>query len=111
MDWCGLRRPRHRRINQGFTWALANNVKTLSPTAAQTLNVAQNDVVLASAAGWFIFSAVAWLTIMRTRALPTWLAWVSLLIAVVALTPAELVGFVLFVIWIAVTAVLTARRS
>jgi hypothetical protein len=97
-------------INVSFTWALANNAKTLSATAAQTLNVAQNDIVLASAAGWFIFSAVVWLTIMRTRALPTWLGWVSLVIAVVVLTPVEWIGFLLFVIWVAVATVLTARR-
>ncbi|MBV9097534.1 MAG: hypothetical protein JO079_05710 [Frankiaceae bacterium] len=97
-------------INVSFTWALAKNAKTLSPTAAQVLNVAQNDVVLASAAGWFIFSSVAWLTIMRTRALPIWVGWVSLVIAVVVLTPLELIGFLLFVIWVAVATVLTARR-
>lgn len=97
-------------INLGFTWALARNAKTLSVTAAQTLNVAQNDVVLGTAAGWFVFSAVAWLAILRTRALPSWLAWVSLAVGILVLTPIEFLGFLLFVLWVAVASILTARR-
>lgn len=97
-------------INEGFVWALAQNATRLSTVSAQTLNVAQNDAVLTSAAGWFIFAVVAWLAILRTHSLPVWLGWVSLVIGLVVVTPVEVAGFFLFLIWMAIVSVMTARR-
>jgi hypothetical protein len=53
----------------------------LQPAAAQAFNTAANDVVLTSAAGWFIFSVASGLVIIRSRALPSWLGWLSFVIA------------------------------
>jgi len=95
----------------GCSWALAADPGKLTTATAQTLNLAGNDLVLTSAAGWFIFNVAAGLAIFATKALPRWLAWASILIGVVAVTPAEFVAFLALVIWSLVTAALLWRRN
>lgn len=98
-------------IGAGLSWSLAAAPGQLAPAAAQALNTAANDLVLTSTAGWFIFSVAAGLAIIRSRALPGWLGWVSFVIAVVVLTPAEFAAFFAFALWTAIVSVLTWRRS
>jgi hypothetical protein len=95
----------------GLSWTLAAAPGQLLPPAAQALNAAANDMVLTSAAGWFIFSVASGLAIIRSKTLPRWLAWVSFAIAIVALTPAEFAAFLAFAVWIVIVSVLTWRRS
>jgi hypothetical protein len=95
----------------GLSWALAAAPGQLQPAAAQALNTAANDMVLTSAAGWFIFSVAIGLAIIRGKALPSWLGWLSFVIAIVVLTPAELAAFLAFAVWILIVSILTWRRS
>ena len=97
-------------IGAGLSWTLAAAPGQLQPAAAQALNAAANDMVLTSAAGWFIFAVAVGLVIVRSKALPSWLGWVSLVIGVVVLTPAEFGAFLAFAVWTAVVSVLTLRR-
>src|SRR5262249_8734155 len=97
-------------IGAGLSWTLAAAPGQLQPAAAQALNAAANDMVLTSAAGWFIFSVAIGLVIVRGKALPSWLGWVSFVIAVVALTPAEFGAFLALAVWTAIVSVLTWRR-
>lgn len=98
-------------ISASLSWALSDTPSALSPDAAQALNVAANDLVLVSAAGWFIFAGTAWVVVLRYGGLPKWMGWVSLVIAVLVVSPAEFIAFLLFVAWIAVVAVLMILRS
>jgi len=43
-------------ISAGLAWTLASAPGHLQPAAAQALNVARNDMVITSTAGWLIFS-------------------------------------------------------
>jgi hypothetical protein len=98
-------------IGAGLSWALAAAAGQLQPAAAQALNTAANDMVLTSAAGWFIFSVASGLAIVRSKALPSWLGWLSFVIAVVVVTPAEFAAFLAFAVWTVIVSVLTWRRS
>ena len=98
-------------IGAGLSWTLAASAGHLQPAAAQALNSAASDLVLTSAAGWFIFSVATGLVIIRSKALPSWLGWVSFVIAVVVLTPAEFAAFLAFAVWTVIVSVLTWRRS
>lgn len=98
-------------IGAGISWTLAAQSSRLAPAAAQALNAAQNDLVLTSAAGWFIFSVIVGIAILRSKALPGWLGWVSIVIGIVVVTPAEFAAFLAFALWTAIVSVLTWRRS
>jgi hypothetical protein len=97
-------------IGAGLSWTLAAAPGQLQPAAAQALNAAANDMVLTSAAGWFIFAVASGLVIIRSKALPSWLGWVSFVIAVVVVTPAEFGAFLAFAVWTVIVSVLTWRR-
>jgi hypothetical protein len=98
-------------IGAGLGWTLSAAPGQLAPAAAQALNAAANDLVLTSAAGWFIFSVVIGIAIIRGRTLPAWLGWVSVVIGVVVVTPAEFAAFFAFAVWTVIVSVLTWRRS
>lgn len=86
-------------LTTSATWALSDQPARLSPDAAQVLNLVVNDFVLVSAAGWLTFAVSAGLAIVRSRVLPAWLGWVSVVIGVLFITPLEVVGFFLFLAW------------
>jgi hypothetical protein len=98
-------------IGAGLAWTLAAAPGQLQPAAAQALNAAKNDMVITSAAGWFIFSVVIGLAIIRSKALPSWLGWLSVVIAIVVVTPAEFAAFLAFAVWTVIVSVLTWRGS
>lgn len=98
-------------IGAGLSWTLAAAPGQLQPRAAQALNAAANDMVITSAAGWFIFSVAIGLAIIRSKALPRWLGWLSVVIAIVVVTPAEVAAFLAFAVWTVIVSVLTWRRS
>src|ERR1700722_1496889 len=97
-------------IGAGLGWTLSAVPGQLAPAAAQALNAAANDMVLTSAAGWFIFSVTAGIAIIRGRTLPAWLGWVSVVIGIVVVTPAEFAAFLAFAVWTVIVSVLTWRR-
>jgi hypothetical protein len=98
-------------IGGGLGWTLSAAPGQLAPAAAQALNAAANDLVLTSAAGWFIFSIAIGTAIVRGRVRPAWLGWVSVAIGIVVVTPAEFVAFLAFAVWTVIVGVLTWRRS
>lgn len=98
-------------IGAGLSWTLAAAPGQLQPRAAQALNAAANDMVITSAAGWFIFSVAIGLAIIRSKAPPRWLGWLSVVIAIVVVTPAEFAAFLAFAVWTVIVSVLTWRRS
>ena len=80
----------------------------LSPAAAQTLNLLSNDMVPTSAAGFSAFGIASGLAILRGAALPGWLGWISILIGVVIVTPAEFVAAIALAVWIIIVSILIA---
>ena len=95
----------------GLVFALTDAPTHLSPAAAQTLNVLSNDMVLTSAAGFSAFGIASGLAILRGAALPGWLGWISILIGVVIVTPAEFVAAIALAVWIIIVSILIATRS
>ena len=98
-------------ITSGLVWTLAARPGQLAPATAQALNVAQNDLVITSAVGWFIFSVITGIAILQSKALPGWLGWASIVIGIVAVTPAEFAAFLAFAVWTVIVGLLTWRRS
>ncbi len=97
-------------MSASCTWSLADTWAHLSTSSAQTLNVIANDFVLTSSAGWFVFAIAAGIAIVRGIGIPTWLGWLSIVIGVLVVTPAELLGFLLFLLWTVLMTVLLWQR-
>jgi len=94
----------------GIGWALASGHDKLDPTAAETLNVLYSTHYPA-VVGFAAFMFAAWASILRTGALPTWLGWVALPIALVAIAPPTLVPLIASSVWMAVVGIVLFVRD
>ncbi len=98
-------------VFSGTQLALADEPTKMAPATAQTLNFLQSDIGAGGiTAGVSIIMWAAGIIIWKTRILPRWLAWVSFVLAVVAL--AGPLGFFAFLgtgIWILIVAFLMWR--
>jgi hypothetical protein len=71
----------------GLTLALADTPGKLDPSAAQALNVLNNDTFFVFLAGLGAFMMGNGLAVALSGALPRWIGWVGFLIGVLAVTP------------------------
>ena len=98
-------------IFNGSIFALLDKPKHMLPATAQTLNFMQSDLGAAAlVVGVSIVMWAAAVIILKTRILPVWLAWVSFVLAVVALAgPVGFFAFLAMGIWILIVAFLMWR--
>jgi hypothetical protein len=94
----------------GAGWALADGHDTLGPGAAQALNVLYSTHYPAITGIAVLMFAVCAAT-ARTHALPAWLGWAALPIAVAALAPPTLAPLIATGLWIAVAGTVIFVRS
>lgn len=90
----------------GFSYVAANNAGHLTPDTTQTLTVINNDMFLPLIAGVFVVFAAAGVAILRFGVLPKWLGWVSLLLALNALTPFGWISFLALGLWAGLVGIL-----
>ena len=96
----------------GMTFAAADVPGKISPAAEQALNVLQNDTFFAFLGGTAIFLIGNGLAIVASGALPAWLGWIALPLAVAAVTPIGwLVAIFVLPVWVLIVAVLMFLRS
>lgn len=95
----------------GIDYSLANASHTLSPGAAQALNVLDNQLFLPLFMGAVVFGVATGLAVVRSGLLPAWLGWALLVFAIATGTPAFFVGLIGLLIWTLVTSVLIYQRS
>src|SRR5579862_413633 len=97
----------------GMNFAAADVPGKISPSAEQALNVLQNDVFFALLAGTGIFLVGNGLAIVADAALPKWLGWIAVPLAIIAVTPLGwLVAIFALPIWsLVVTALMFVRMG
>jgi hypothetical protein len=98
-------------IDATISFALAEAVEDIEPTAVQALQALWDSDFIPIAVGTVVFLLSTGISIVRHAALPKWLGWVAILLAVVGLTP---IGFVAFLgggIWILIISVMLALRA
>ena len=98
-------------VNEGVGYALTDGPSRLSASTAETLNLLSHDLVLTTATGMLSFGVVSGLLVLRARVLPTWLGWSAVVAGLLFVTPIEVVGFAILVVWTSVVAVLLAREA
>ncbi len=102
-----------------FTWILASDIKFLTASTVQTLNVLQNDLFLPAIAGFFVFGVVGGLAAVVSKAPARWMGWVLFVFGVGTAVPPvswfALLGTFLWVlvagIWLAVQGTPQVRQS
>lgn len=94
----------------GIGWALASGHDSLEPSTAQALHVLFASHYPAIV-GMAIFMFAAWGAILRTGALPLWLGWAALPIALAAVAPPSLIPLIATGVWIAAASVVMYRRD
>ena len=96
----------------GMEFAATDAPGKISPAAEQALNVLQNDVFFAFLVGTGIFLIGSGLAIVASGALPKWLGWIAVPLAVIAVTPLGwFVAIFALPIWALVVSVLTFMRQ
>ena len=100
-------------VNAGLQWSLTSVPSQLSPAAAQALNVLSKDnlaegLFSAGLATVMLFNGIA---MLRTRLMPTWLGWVSVVLGVVAVAgPLVFFVFIATAPWAIVVSILLYRH-
>lgn len=98
-------------IDATVSLALAETADDIAPAAVQALQAFWDNDFIPIALGTEVLLLSAGLSIVRHGALPKWLGWIAIVLAVAGVTP---VGFVAFLgggIWVAVVSVVLALRE
>ena len=98
-------------IFSSLEWALAESRNSISPAAAEAINILSNELFWPFEVGLVIFSIAIGLAILNTGALPKWLGWVAVVIGVVGVTPVGFFGFWVIMLWAVLVSILVFRRS
>ncbi|KUM68251.1 hypothetical protein AQI70_34275 [Streptomyces curacoi] len=94
----------------GISWALASGHDKIDPSAAQALGVLHASHYPA-VVGIAIFMFATWLSVLRTRALPQWLGWLALPIALIAIVPPTLIPLLAAGVWILIASIVMYVRG
>jgi hypothetical protein len=95
----------------GIDYALTDAPGRLAPSAAQALNLLDNEVFFTVPAGGLVFGLGGGVAILRGAPLPRWLGWVLIVIGIALATPALFPAFLVLLVWVIVVIVLIYRRS
>jgi hypothetical protein len=98
-------------IFSGIGFTAADSAGDVPPTVTQTLSALNADFFFPAAAGFALFLFATGLAALRTGALPAWLAWASIVIAVASVTPAGFIGFLASLVWVLVLSGLLFMRG
>jgi hypothetical protein len=97
-------------IDLTITIALAEAVDDIEPAAVQALQALWDNDFIPISLGALIFLISTGLSIVLHGALPRWLGWIALVLAVIGFTPLGFVAFLGAGIWIAIVSVMLALR-
>lgn len=93
----------------GFT--LAETADDIRPSGVQTLSALWSNDFIPFIMGTQIFLLATGLSVLRHGALPKWIGWIAIVLAVIAVTPIGFASFIGAGILVAVISVLLTMRS
>lgn len=97
-------------LDATLSFALAETAEDLEPASVQTLQALWDNDFMPFAVGFQVFLLASGLSILRHAALPKWLGWIAIVLAVIALTPIGFVAAAAGVIWIVIVSVISTLR-
>jgi hypothetical protein len=98
-------------LDMTLSVSLAEAADDIDPVAVQALQAFwDNDFVPVAIGAELLFLSVG-LSIVRYGAMPKWLGWVALVLAVVGVTPVGFVAFPLGGLWLIIVSIMLAVRA
>ncbi len=98
-------------IDATISFALAESADDLAPAGAQALQALWENDFMPMAVGLQVLLLSTGLSIVRHGALPKWLGWIAILLAIVAVTPAGFAAFIGSALWFAILSVMLTMRA
>ena len=99
-------------VDASLRFAASDLAGDVSPEVLQTINALWSDFFFPMVVGMAALVLAASLAALAAKELmPTWMAWIGVLVVVVLFTPAGFVGFMVGGLWIAALSVLMSRRA
>ena len=98
-------------IFAGLAFTAVEVAEDVEVGTLQTLNALEMNMFFPVAVGTAAFLLGTGLGVMKTGLLPRWLAWVAIVLGVLAITPAGFVAFLGLGIWTLVASVMLAMRA
>lgn len=94
-----------------FAFAIADAADDVPGSVTQTLTVLSNGFFFPIGAGYALFFIATGLAAVRTRVLPAWLGWISLVMGVLCLTPVGFFALLVGLVWILGVSVMLFMRE
>jgi hypothetical protein len=98
-------------VDMTISVALAEAADDIEPSSVQALQALWDNDFMPMAIGIVVFLVSVGLSILRTGALPKWLGWIALALALVGITPIGFVAFMGALLWILVASIVLAVRG
>jgi len=98
-------------IDGTITFALAEAAEDIDPTAVQALQALWDNDWVPIILGIATFLLAAGISAVRSGAIPKWLGWIAIALAVIGVTPIGFVSFVGAGIWVLIVSVLLSVRA
>jgi hypothetical protein len=98
-------------IFAGLAFTAGEAVDDLDVTTLQTLNALEMNMFFTVAVGTAAFLLGTGVGALKTGLLPRWLAWVAIVLGVVAITPVGFAAFIGLGIWTLIVSAMLAMRA
>jgi hypothetical protein len=94
-----------------LTFSIADGADELSAGSLKTLTVLSNGIFLPIAAGFALFFLATGILAVRSRLLPVWLGWLTIVLGVICLTPVGFFALLVGLIWVLAVSVMLYMRG
>lgn len=98
-------------IDTTILFALSEAAEDIEPAAVQSLQALWDNDWIPFIVGTQVFLISAGLSIVRHAALPKWLGWAALVLAVIGFTPVGFVAFLAMGLWILIVSLILTFRG
>jgi hypothetical protein len=94
-----------------LAFALIDARNSISPGAAQAINILSEDFFWPFTIGVCVFGIGIGLAIVNSGALPKWLGWVAFALGIIGFTPLGFFSFIIFLPWSAAVGIMIFMRG